>query len=70
MSVLSQAPYFSSPLHSHSVSNNLVILHHISSTKQSISDATLSLIQNPLKIVSKKVNVISTAYKVGRIAGM
>lgn len=58
--MVSASPFFATPLCSHSVSNNLVIFHHISSAKLSITDAILSCLQNPLKIVSKKVNVIST----------
>lgn len=61
LEVVSVSPFFATPLRSHSVSNNLVIFHHISSAKLSITDAILSCLQNPLKIVSKKVNVISTA---------
>lgn len=61
LKVLSASPFFGTPLRSHSVSNNLVIFHHISSTKLSISDAILIRLQNPMKIVSKKVNVISKA---------
>lgn len=61
LEVVSVSPFFATPLCSPSVSNNLVIFHHISSAKLSITDAILSCLQNPLNIVSKKVNVISTA---------
>lgn len=62
LKVLLARPLFVSPLHSRPVSNNLVIFHHISSTKQSISDAIHSRLQHSQKkSVSKKVNVILKA---------
>lgn len=55
LEVASANPFFGTPLNSHSVSNNLVIFHHISSAKLSISDAILSRLQYPLKIVLKRL---------------